>query len=245
MILNGFQFQHSVDPRCLVGFVKHSYSSPYTSLYLFSELPSVLELFSHPVILSGGFGDKCDEFTIRFQWVSDEELEAPEEAPPSPDRVPGPEHPPLSVYVSEPEYPKKLSYIADSDPEEDEKDPEEDPADYPADGGDDDDDDESSDDDDNDDDMILSPQAEDTKAFETDEFASTLPTSPHHIILFSDTKPRTSRMSIRPHTLPSPSTEACIAEFAAALPSSSLPPSVSPPPENIKSLRKKHRGQSN
>ncbi|GJV96521.1 retrotransposon protein, putative, ty3-gypsy subclass [Tanacetum coccineum] len=40
-------------------------------------------------------------------------------------------------------------------------------------------------------------------------------------------------MSIRPHTLPSPSTEACIAEFAAALPSSSLPPSVSPPPENI------------
>ncbi|GKC87508.1 reverse transcriptase domain-containing protein [Tanacetum coccineum] len=41
-------------------------------------------------------------------------------------------------------------------------------------------------------------------------------------------------MSIRPHTLPSPSTEACIAEFAAALPSSSLPPSVSPPPENIK-----------
>ncbi|GKD95279.1 hypothetical protein Tco_1375116, partial [Tanacetum coccineum] len=54
-------------------------------------------------------------------------------------------------------------YIADSNPEEDK----EDPADHPANGGDN-DDNESSDDDDDDDDMILSPQAEDTKAFETD-----------------------------------------------------------------------------
>ncbi|GJR04689.1 hypothetical protein Tco_0527673 [Tanacetum coccineum] len=125
---------------------------------------------------------KTQQFVIpkRFQWVFDEELEAPEEAPPSPDYVPGPKHPPLP--------------------------------------------------------MIMSPQAEDTEAFKTDESASTLPTSPYHIILFSETKPRTSQMSIRPHTPPSPSTEACIAEFAVALPSSSLPPSVSPPPENIKSL---------
>ncbi|GJZ34513.1 hypothetical protein Tco_0580330 [Tanacetum coccineum] len=35
-------------------------------------------------------------------------------------------------------------------------------------------------------------------------------------------------MSVRHHTLRSPSAEACITEFAAALPSSS-----SPPPENI------------
>ncbi|GJX38760.1 hypothetical protein Tco_0252063 [Tanacetum coccineum] len=95
----------------------------------------------------------------RFQLVSDVEPEAPEEAPPSLDYVPGPEHPPSLDYVLGPEHPllpvypllddaspTTLSpgYIADSDPEED---PVEDPADYLADGGDD-DDDESSDDDD-------------------------------------------------------------------------------------------------
>ncbi|GJY84466.1 hypothetical protein Tco_0497842 [Tanacetum coccineum] len=74
-------------------------------------------------------------------------------------------------------------YIANSDPEGDEEDPEEDHADHPANGGDN-DDNESSDDDDDDDDMILSPQAGDTEAFETDESASTPPTSPNHIILF-------------------------------------------------------------
>ncbi|GKA04473.1 putative reverse transcriptase domain-containing protein [Tanacetum coccineum] len=36
--------------------------------------------------------------------------------------------------------------------------------------------------------MILSPQDENTEAFETDESASTSPTSPHHIKLFFDTK---------------------------------------------------------
>ncbi|GKC13139.1 hypothetical protein Tco_1009921 [Tanacetum coccineum] len=50
----------------------------------------------------------------RFQWVSNEELEAPHEAPPSPDYVPGPEHPPSPVYVPEPEYP---DYLVPSDDE--------------------------------------------------------------------------------------------------------------------------------
>ncbi|GJR09020.1 hypothetical protein Tco_0791672 [Tanacetum coccineum] len=96
-------------------------------------------------------------------------------ASPSPDYVPGPEHPPSPVevpYVPEPEYPEYLvpsddeapmedqplptdaslvalspGYVADSDLEEDpEEDSEEDHADYLADGGD--DDDEPSDDDD-------------------------------------------------------------------------------------------------
>nr|GEV18975.1 hypothetical protein [Tanacetum cinerariifolium] len=90
-------------------------------------------------------------------------------------------------------------YVVNSDPKEDEEDPKEDPADYPADGGDNDDDEPFDDDDDDDDDekdeedeeeeehlalatlllylqMILSPQAENTKAFETDESASTLST---------------------------------------------------------------------
>ncbi|GJS00420.1 hypothetical protein Tco_0316928 [Tanacetum coccineum] len=89
----------------------------------------------------------------------------PMEHPPSPDYVPGPEHPPSLVevpYVPEPEYPEYLvpsdaeapledqplpidalptalspGYVADSDPDEDSKeDPKEDHADYYPDGGD-------------------------------------------------------------------------------------------------------------
>ncbi|GJV12036.1 hypothetical protein Tco_1353577 [Tanacetum coccineum] len=90
------------------------------------------------------------------------------------------ENQPLSADAS----PTALSpgYIADSDPEEDDEDPEEDPTDHPTDGGDN-DDNESSGDDNDDDDMIMSPQAENIEACETDESASTPPTSPHHIIL--------------------------------------------------------------
>ncbi|GJU48187.1 putative reverse transcriptase domain-containing protein [Tanacetum coccineum] len=119
-------------------------------------------------------GPSC--YDNRFQWVFDDEPEAPEEAPPSPDYVSGPEESeqaPLSPeFDPEPELPDdnmivvedqpyanyasptalSSGYIADSDPEKDkEEDPEEDPADYPTDGGDD-ADDESSDDDDDDDD---------------------------------------------------------------------------------------------
>ncbi|GJV22911.1 hypothetical protein Tco_1375606 [Tanacetum coccineum] len=115
-------------------------------------------------------------YTLGLGQASDEELEAPMEDQPLPADA----------------SPTALSpgYIADFDPEEDEEDPEEDPADHPVDGGDN-DDNESSDDDDDDDDVV-----KDTEAFETDESASTPPTSPHHIILFSKTKSRTVRMSI-------------------------------------------------
>ncbi|GJU63419.1 hypothetical protein Tco_1245254, partial [Tanacetum coccineum] len=108
-------------------------------------------------------------------WVSDDEPQSPkaasqlpEQAPPSPDYVPGPVHAPSPDYVPGHEYPKyvaslddevsiedqplladasptilSLGYVADSDPDEDtEEDPEEDPADYPGDGGDDDDEEE-------------------------------------------------------------------------------------------------------
>ncbi|GJR81519.1 hypothetical protein Tco_0152304 [Tanacetum coccineum] len=83
---------------------------------------------------------------------------------PSPDYVPGPEHPPSPDYVPGPEEPEQAplssdyplladasptslspGYVADSNSE---KNKEEDHADYPVDGGD--DDDESSDDDDDD-----------------------------------------------------------------------------------------------
>ncbi|GKB51404.1 hypothetical protein Tco_0902157 [Tanacetum coccineum] len=163
---------------------------------------------------------------------------------PSPDYVPGPEHPPSPVYVAEPEYldylvpsnaeapmedqplstdasPTALSSdcIADSNTEDDEEDPQEDPADYPVDGGHDDDDESSNDD--NDDDDVEEDKEEEEHLASAD--SSVVPIDDH--------------MSVQPYSPPSPSIEACIAEFAAALPSSSLPPSVSPPPENIKSLK--------
>ncbi|GJW61224.1 hypothetical protein Tco_0110559 [Tanacetum coccineum] len=72
----------------------------------------------------------------RFQWVFDEELEAPQsprQAPPSLDYVPGPEHPPSPDYVPA----LSSGYIANSDLEED-------PADYPADGGEEEEEEESS-----------------------------------------------------------------------------------------------------
>ncbi|GJS69143.1 hypothetical protein Tco_0701984, partial [Tanacetum coccineum] len=59
-------------------------------------------------------------------WVSDEEPEAPEEAPqsleqasPSPDYEPGPEHPPSPDYVPGPEYPEYLVPSDDEVPIED------------------------------------------------------------------------------------------------------------------------------
>ncbi|GJW59852.1 hypothetical protein Tco_0109187 [Tanacetum coccineum] len=60
----------------------------------------------------------------RFQWVSDDELEAPNaaphspgQAPPSPDYVPGPEHPPSPDYVLGPEKPEQAPLSPDYVPE--------------------------------------------------------------------------------------------------------------------------------
>nr|GFA29734.1 hypothetical protein [Tanacetum cinerariifolium] len=202
----------------------------------------------------------------RFQWVSDDEPEEPkeasrplEQAPPSPNYVPGPEHPPSPDYVPEPEYPEYLvlsdnevpieyqplhadasltalspSYIADSDPEEDpEDDPEVDPTDYPADGGDEEDEESFRDDADDEeekehlasadsstipiDDPV--PSAEETEPFETDESAAT-PPSP---------RLRKARIYVRPQTPMAAATKALIAAVAAALPSSSPPPSLLTP----------------
>nr|GEU58247.1 cationic amino acid transporter 2, vacuolar-like [Tanacetum cinerariifolium] len=50
----------------------------------------------------------------RFQWVSDEEPEAPqplEQATPSPDYVPGPVHPPSPDYMPDPEHPPSPDYV--------------------------------------------------------------------------------------------------------------------------------------
>ncbi|GKE01404.1 hypothetical protein Tco_1389387, partial [Tanacetum coccineum] len=127
-------------------------------------------------------------------------------APPSPDYVPGPEHPPSPTEplpIDASPVALSLGFLVDSDPKEDpEEDPEEDHADYPADGGDDDDepsdnddDDDDTDDEDEDDDeeeeehlapadspaipiVDPIPSARDTEAFETDKVAPTPVPSP-------------------------------------------------------------------
>nr|GFD25003.1 hypothetical protein [Tanacetum cinerariifolium] len=62
----------------------------------------------------------------RFQWVSDAEpqslkaaLQSPEQAPPSPDYVSGPDHPPSPDYVPGPEYPEYVAPLDDEIPTED------------------------------------------------------------------------------------------------------------------------------
>ncbi|GKA56919.1 putative reverse transcriptase domain-containing protein [Tanacetum coccineum] len=179
------------------------------------------------------------------------------EHPPSPEYIPGPEY--LDYLVpsddevpieDQPPHadasPTALSpgCVADSDLEED---PEEDPKEDPADDFADEDDDEevSSEDDDDEDgeeeehlaptDSALPaidsvPSAEEMKPFETDESAATPPPPPQTTVLVSVTHHHKARISVRPYTYPSPSTEALIAEFASA------PTPLSPPPSPLSLL---------
>nr|GEU60908.1 transposase, mutator type [Tanacetum cinerariifolium] len=150
----------------------------------------------------------------RFQWVSDEELEAPAEAPPSLDYVPRPEHPPSLNYMPGPEHPPSPDY----------EDPKEDLANYPIDGGDekeeeetfgydvdDKDEEEAFEDDDEEEDDHLAPAnssvvpdvdhvplVEDPKAFETDESAP-IPLSPRRSRLGRVRQPVVARQAV--HTL--------------------------------------------
>nr|GFA36881.1 hypothetical protein [Tanacetum cinerariifolium] len=96
----------------------------------------------------------------------------PEQAPPSPDYVPGPEHADDEIVAEDQPYVEDASpaaqspeYVSESDLEahledDDDEDPEEDPVDYPADGGDDGDDEERSSKDDEDDDMDIEADKE-------------------------------------------------------------------------------------
>nr|GFD02313.1 hypothetical protein [Tanacetum cinerariifolium] len=82
--------------------------------------------------------------------------EEPEQAPPSPDYISGPEHADDEIVAEDQTYAEDASpiaqspeYVPESDFEmhledDDDEDPEEDPVDYPADGGDDGDDEEDS-----------------------------------------------------------------------------------------------------
>ncbi|GJW46123.1 hypothetical protein Tco_0077769, partial [Tanacetum coccineum] len=169
-----------------------------------------------------------------------------EQAPLSPDYVPGPEYPEYlalsdeEVLIEDQPYVIADSlialspgYVADSDPEEDSEDG---PIDYPADGGDNNDGDSFDDDEEEEepseeeedehlapvDSVVASvvnhvPSFEETEPFETDESAAT-PPSPSPSAYRT-----TARISIRPEApMPFPSEEVeCLA--APALPSSPLP----------------------
>ncbi|GKA71832.1 hypothetical protein Tco_0778048 [Tanacetum coccineum] len=163
-----------------------------------------------------------------FHLMDPCEFEAPrslEQAASSPDYVPGPEY---------------LEYVAPSDdeiPEDLEEDPEEDPADYPADGGDDDEEEASEDDEDEEEEHLAPadsavlptidfvPSTEETELFKTDESAATPPPPPLIIVPVSMTHLYRARIYVRPHTPPSPSTKALIAEYASTPTPSSPPPS--------------------
>ncbi|GKE40067.1 hypothetical protein Tco_1463472 [Tanacetum coccineum] len=91
----------------------------------------------------------------------------PEQAPPSPDYVPGPEHADDEIVAEDQPYAKDASptaqspdYVLESDTEadpkeDDDEDPEEDPVDYPTDGGDDGDDEDEPSEEDEDDDVDI------------------------------------------------------------------------------------------
>nr|GEX58711.1 hypothetical protein [Tanacetum cinerariifolium] len=73
------------------------------------------------------------------------------------------------------------------------------------------------------------PSAKVTESFNTDKFAATPP--PHQtIVLVSITHLHRVRISVRPHTSPSPSTKALIAEYASVPTPSSPPPFPIPSP---------------
>ncbi|GKB73089.1 hypothetical protein Tco_0934501 [Tanacetum coccineum] len=182
----------------------------------------------------------------------EEAPQSPEQAPTSPDYVPGPEYPEYLV-PSDDEVPiddqpvradasptaLSPSYVANSDPEED---PEEDPANYSA--NEDDEEEESSEEDEEEDEeeehlplansalpaIDYVPSAEEMEPFETNEPAATPPPPPQTIFPVSMTRLHRARIFVRPHTPPSPSTEALIAEFASA------PTPPSPPPSPLSPL---------
>nr|GFB35113.1 hypothetical protein [Tanacetum cinerariifolium] len=165
--------------------------------------------------------------------------EEPEQAPPSSDYVPSPEHDNDEIVAEDQPYAEDASpiaqspeYVPESDfeahPEDDDdEDPEEDPVDYLADGGDDGDDEkESSEDDKDDDDNDMdAPSTEETEPFETDESAATLPPHPAYRM--------TTRISI-PAPVPMPAwTYSEVVRLLAIFspPASPLSPWSSPPPQ--------------
>nr|GFA06646.1 putative reverse transcriptase domain-containing protein [Tanacetum cinerariifolium] len=129
-------------------------------------------------------------------------------ASPSPDYVPGLEHPSSPDYVP--------GYVADSDPDEDSKeDPEDDHADYPADGRDGDDEPSNDDDDDNTDDEDEEPFEDEEDDEKEEEHMA--PVDSSAIPIVDPTRLRRARKTVRLEPPMSVSVEVCIARHAALL----------------------------
>ncbi|GKC12650.1 hypothetical protein Tco_1009432, partial [Tanacetum coccineum] len=111
------------------------------------------------------------------------------------------------------------SYVADSDPLE--EDPKEDPADYLADEREDEEENEDSSEDD---------EEEEEEASEDDDEEEHLAPADSTLPAIDSTRLRRAQIFVRPHTPPSPSVEARIAEYAAA------PTPPSPPPSPLSPL---------
>ncbi|GKG07783.1 hypothetical protein Tco_0330752, partial [Tanacetum coccineum] len=175
--------------------------------------------------------------------------------PPSPNYVPGPEHPPSPDYVPGPEYPKYLVPFDDEVPIEDQPLPvdallttlspdyvanydpsKEDPKEDHADGGDDDDDDNGDDDDDEEEEDKEKEEhlasADSTTLLAIDHVPSAEDTEAFETDESAPTptvpspRLRKARISVRPQTHMSSATEALIAAVAAAIPSSPPPSSL-------------------
>ncbi|GJW01315.1 putative nucleotidyltransferase, ribonuclease H [Tanacetum coccineum] len=141
--------------------------------------------------------------------------QSPEQAPPSPDYVPGPEYP---------------EYVAPSDDEIPE-DPKEDPANYPADGGDDEEEESSEDDDDEEEEEDASKEDEDEDENLAPADSGALPAI-DTVPSAEETEPfeiDEARKTVKPQPPMAGSTEALIAEYASApTPPSLLPSPLSP-----------------
>nr|GEW35501.1 hypothetical protein [Tanacetum cinerariifolium] len=158
-------------------------------------------------------------------------------APPSPDYVPGPEHPlfldyvpgpkhppsPVEIpYVPEPEYPELCGRPdLEEDPEEDPKD---DQTDYPADGGNGDDEPFNDDDDDDNDDEDLEEEPLEEDDEEEEEHLALADSSAVPIV--DHTRLRRERKTVRPELPMSTYMEACIARHVALLSPPLLVPSI-------------------
>ncbi|GJU54760.1 hypothetical protein Tco_1228474 [Tanacetum coccineum] len=183
--------------------------------------------------------------------------EYPKYLAPSADEIPVEDQPLLadaSPTALSPGYVSDSNPLEENPKEDLKEDPKEDPAGYLADGGDEEgkkeesseddeeEEEEASKEDEDEEDHLPSadsaalpainpvPSAEETEPFETDESAATPPPPPPQTIVpVSMTRLHRARISVRPHTPPSPSTEALIAEYASAPTSPSPPPSLLSP----------------
>ncbi|GKD61339.1 hypothetical protein Tco_1298848 [Tanacetum coccineum] len=124
---------------------------------------------------------------------------------PSPDYMPGPEHPPSPDYVPGHKHPPSPIEDEDDDEEEEHLAPADSSA-VPV--------------------VDHVPSAGDTEAFETDESAPT-PRSPQTKVLFAQTRLRRAQKTVRLEPPMSPSMEARIAEYAAT------PTLLPPPPSSL------------